>query len=460
MGRKRRRQEKDTDRMPQEKRCNHNPPETVPTLRITSINDNCLEHIFKKLEFIDLLNMADSSKCFKNALNLAFASHFRGVKVDINSQFVRINELFKVTYKNNMLKCGTGDCTISIHDGSIGLKLLRCFGHLISNLSVYHCDERFQCKVNRYINNYCFTSLTEININWYPKDLKNSFPNIEIVRFQDLNCKTLEAMDDLKTWCPNVQRLEFIESTAINSCRIGHHLSHLQHLKIRLNRGSFTETGLKNVENMLQMNPQLRSLSVSGYNITANYFSSIRSHLQSLESLSIDCRKRTFFNTNDVIQLNALKTFKIHFVDEFCDPLPKIPFVFNQLDTLSIKACQIRIDTNFIHFLKTHRRSLIKLNLSNWVYPNFYPFYGGNDSKFHDAMKLLKKIDMHGCQFSVHQIEEMLKKCKSLDTFVFTPAMDTDLETIRKHIDTEWFIVERCFGTVKIERQTLPAETN
>lgn len=52
---------------------------------ITDLDNDCLEYIFKKLELKDLLSVADASKCFKVAVDMAYTSEYGKMQVFIST---------------------------------------------------------------------------------------------------------------------------------------------------------------------------------------------------------------------------------------------------------------------------------------------------------------------------------------------------------------------------------------
>lgn len=64
-------------------RAEEAPTNAIEPTKITDINNDCLEHIFNYLSLIDLLNVADASKCFKQGVNLSFTAKYGSKKLKL-----------------------------------------------------------------------------------------------------------------------------------------------------------------------------------------------------------------------------------------------------------------------------------------------------------------------------------------------------------------------------------------
>lgn len=53
---------------------------------ITSLDDDCLEHIFKRLEWCDLLSLADCSKRFHTAISMVFKMKYSNDLVELGTE--------------------------------------------------------------------------------------------------------------------------------------------------------------------------------------------------------------------------------------------------------------------------------------------------------------------------------------------------------------------------------------
>lgn len=230
-------------------RINEKIPQTpedpnAPT-KITDLNIDCLEYIFKKLDLIDLLFVADVCKYFKQAASLVYASNYGKMGISM-FRFHKHIDCF--------IKFSLG--FIMISDLLICLKLLRCFGHLIPKLSMNWID-KYQEKIDEYVHEYCTGSLKEIGFdssqNVAIKSFTKSFPKVEIVKF--MNCILSSHLFDLNMWFPQMRHLEIIRSYTVDE-GIANHFPNLQHLKI-VGLDKHNEKGVflrSNIGNAIRLN--------------------------------------------------------------------------------------------------------------------------------------------------------------------------------------------------------------
>lgn len=142
--------------------------ESIISTKITDVNIACIEHILKYLNLSDLLNASDSNKHLKDAAELVFAVKFSGKTAIIHELLPSLNQVLQVQW-NSINVEGLKPC----------LQLLRCFGHLISELMIIHGSyfqnaqhiDRFSLNLRRvisYVKEYCVGSLTGIRIKGCP----------------------------------------------------------------------------------------------------------------------------------------------------------------------------------------------------------------------------------------------------------------------------------------------------
>lgn len=148
-------------------------------LKLTDINIDCLEKIFSNLNLRDLLNVADSNKSLKQAVDLVYSRRFGPKTI-----------FFRVIFKLSRDSIEMSHQKIEFNDLRTALQLIRCFGHLISKLEYDHSIDTYpkhRNEVDRYINEYCANSLSELQFFTTSKDvferLEKPFLNVKTVCF-------------------------------------------------------------------------------------------------------------------------------------------------------------------------------------------------------------------------------------------------------------------------------------
>lgn len=187
------RRQNSSNEPPSKRHRQNSPDEPVEITNITDINDDCLEHIFKKLSFDDLLNVADSCKRLKNAARLAFTSKYGRHMVRINGYFQRIRSILM------------SDKEIEIKGRSTCLKVLRCFGASMTKLATLPFVYERECDdIDRYLDEYCAESVVELEygrVTLY--NLKKQFTKVESVRFTNYEFQC--HRDDINVQFPNLR---------------------------------------------------------------------------------------------------------------------------------------------------------------------------------------------------------------------------------------------------------------
>lgn len=160
--------------------------------KLTSLDNDCLEQIFKYLPLKDLLNVADSNKRLKEVADTVFALNYGEKELNL----IDSNEVLGA----NLI---TSSTEIHVGDLKATLQVLRCFGQSISKLVINrsgdknHSDAQFNAilyTILSHVNVFCTESLTDIKIIGDDRlridRLEYSFTNVKQV--QIWNCELAE----------------------------------------------------------------------------------------------------------------------------------------------------------------------------------------------------------------------------------------------------------------------------
>ncbi|XP_055326381.1 uncharacterized protein LOC129580198, partial [Sitodiplosis mosellana] len=362
--------------------------------KLTDLNAYYIEH----LSLTDLLNVANSNQQLKPAADLVFMSHFgkRFIKIDVDRMNLGISE--KRTYS----------VTTAI-PWSFRLKLLRCFGHLITRLKIAYKhshepsqeDSKRAAQIDCNVNKYCAESLVEIEFENCAahtlNDLKKPFSTVESVHFTD--CEIGSKLSELDKWFPKVQRLEFYRTIGTSDGNdIAVHFAHLQHLglyyppdeKICFNEQYFVE--------LLRLNPNLRSLCIGGC-IDAKYLQSVRQHLQHLESLDIYAHGHFSDIANDTVHFPNVKKLTLRNV-----VLEQFPLTFNELESLDVVSTAM--DRPLADFISKHK-TLTKLT--------YLGRKRGKEGVLSEiSSPALVEVDFGHCIFPIDEVISFMDICTSL----------------------------------------------
>lgn len=198
---------------PPSKRQRKAAPSKSTSTKLDDLNYDVLEFIFKKLELKDVLNMADTSKKFKPAVELALNRKiFNQYSFCFNIDRVRSDDI----------SISKGVQRQRVNDLFTALKLLRNFGHAFRNVSIVYSMKvapEVRDELSGYVSKYCSKYAEELNIeNWQGKEMKifdKPFTNARLVRLSNSHLVSEETLRN--EWFPEMIALTLDNVTMTNS---------------------------------------------------------------------------------------------------------------------------------------------------------------------------------------------------------------------------------------------------
>lgn len=218
---------------------------------------------------------------------------------------------------------------------------------------------------------------------------------------------------------------------------VAEYLPNLHHLETKC--GYWTDDIMVCYGNILNLNPNLRSLKIDINNC-------ISEHLQSIECLEIQTiSPRTCDN---LIYLQNVTKFKIHYITD--EPLPKIPFIFSKLKEIEIMISGWHPDINSILPFINENRLTEKLMLrGSYVFDVMLEELKTN--KLQEKLPYLKHIICHHTMSGNRKIlPEHLPYLNFLDSFSYCP-MKIDDELLAA-CEKKWRVTKpqlECLVTLK-----------
>lgn len=159
--------------------------------------------------------------------------------------------------------------------------------------------------------------------------------------------------------------------------------------------------------------------------------------LQRIESLEIDC-EHSFNINDDVIHLKEVKNFTLD-----TDSISEIPLSFERLETITLNAKELEINSKILDFIIQNQSTLTKVSLSGIC---FNPFTHLNIMDIATAMQLLTEIDLD-YDFSVNDMFGFVGICKKLKKFRFSIDHKSINERILKRIKCKWNLSTEYHGS-------------
>lgn len=392
-------------------------------MKLTDLSIDCLESILEHLELGDLSNAATSNKRLHQAANSIFGRkhseklfHFHNIKLYVGQQIKYRGYVAMNKWKDN-------------------LKLIRCFGHLISDIDLL--PKRPKSKslqhVLTYINEYCSDSLIIIKISYAIlkwQDFRKPFSNVQIVDLTDCN---IVDKDTLTRLFPKMQDLRYtIKRNDKSFFDNTNHFSELKSLHIyncSMLRG-YTMAAV------LRLNPQLEKIRIitGGFPLKSTIFQNSLKSMKNLREL------RFKGNLNAIDTVICLKNLK-YLDSETSGQKVNIPFLFPQITTLRMKTWY-PLEFEFFSFIDKHptiqELSLIAPNLNE-----------NQMIKIAKSLKSLKKLTVgidhkgvgirdHAYKITYNQADQFMSEFESLESFEFCrPTLD-GYHKFQADLNNEW----------------------
>lgn len=373
---------------------------------LTDINDDCLEKIFKYLSLDDLLNIAETSKQLKTAVDWAFNFKFRGTLFEIDT--------------NCICKVRQG---ILISDIRKSFRLLRCFGQLIPYLAIFQplCYGKYLIS---YLDIYCSESLEtikffKVNID-LSKYLKRQF--LKVVRLTFYYCRHLE-MYKLKKFFPHIVQATLNECKLLSTGNL--HFPHLNRI--------FSQN-TENITPFIRENPQVHDLRLDNhYTCKVNAF---LEHLGNLEFLSMFNILPQDLYFDKTVCLNNLRMLYIEFRSTFnrCEwNFNPERFICDQLEWLHISV-GVGWNSNLIKFIIKFP-TIKNLNLLFWDKTSLSEEYLMEIAR---GLPLLEKVCLNGYVLTVDEVIRFIGACKNLKIFCCIALDQPKPQELTSHLGEDW----------------------
>lgn len=396
----------------------------IATKSITDLNSYCLDHIFNYLELIDLVNVAEANSKLKLDCKLPFVRNYRSKKVEMikyggwSTDFAYAN-WFRVDANyisiRNMIAC---------------LKLLRHFGHLLTNLSVNFEDTKpaHRAEVERYIYDNCTESLIEIDFGYAElstfSTIEKPFAKVEKVSFSD--CDLGKEICEFNKWFPSMRHLYIDSCNHIADLKcIENPFPNLTHLELHVNRRIQKGFQKSNVLECLRLNSNLQSLTL-GNDFDGTFFELASRYLQNLHHLCIHTIHANSFNNVDP-RICFANVHDLRFCSLRNEIISKVPFNYDRLESCKLIAGGIQSNDEFFS-----KHPIKKLSLST-TSTILFEIKG---EKLQLARSLINVTEFSAKQtiFSVDEAVAFAKECSMLKLFEFRMSNQTDYEELQSRL--------------------------
>lgn len=219
-----------------------------PRQMLIDLHFDCLEPIFKRLEFKDLLTMAQVSGRFVPIVSSIFAKKYALIKITFWE--------YKTEKRADVLL---------LKEMPLIVPFLQYFGDSISNLIVRFDDEHSSqwLAIEQNILKFC-SGLKNLELE---KCRKGAFDSIE-KPFQQLEVLSFisghlgQTISNFNKWFPKLRHLTILHVNVANKYCIEETLPSLEHLDVKIGSAS-KKFSRGNIDEALRLNPQLRSIHLN-----------------------------------------------------------------------------------------------------------------------------------------------------------------------------------------------------
>lgn len=408
--------------------------ESNSAMLITDLNMDCLEKIFRYLDDQHLLRIADCfNKYLKSVADLVFV--LRNGK--------RIVEITRVqSYRPSYDEFLILPHKLQTTNFALSLKLLRCFGHLLSmlHLEIAFNDEILVDRVVAYVKKYVrFEQLTDVRFRLQPNVLDDLLNSVE-KPFSNAKCVGIVGGTSIKQHrlnhlFPEMQCLNVYLFHQIDLRDIAYHFPHLKHLqlymyhKIEIDDSIHTE-----FDPIFSLNPQLCELilPIQSHRI----YPRINEMLPSLESLELNFyRFRGGYNLElETQHFMRVQRFKLDMgCSEYLYEI--LPFRFDYLTELTVYSGYIDL-IKLREFLIRYS-TVTKLTLrAEKPYQSKYLSLTALDLA--NTLPMLNEISLYRGIFCPNEILCLMKTSKSLQKKRVITRSDADYDCIRLNMNSSW----------------------
>lgn len=319
-------------------------------MKITELNPYCLTRIFLDLNIDDLLNIADANKELKSLVDSIFIDEFSKKTFDLT-----------IESRGPIKMCKMREKSISIYDVYTSLRVLRCFGSLISKITITSTYTPIETVIN-YVNQYCNKTLNAISINnifhKHVLDLTLKKPYLNLKTLDISSCVLGTEIVNFNQWFPELRSLKLSYCQVTNATGIVQCFPHLKELALlQLNKQCVT---FEIVREIYQKNPQLLAISLDQYclmeiiRVTSQY-------LPALEHLALHGYLENTDST-DNISMDFESVKKLELNTAIFGPINEINLFFENLEEIILHFRHEDDMNRIIKFLTQHKH-ILKVNL-------------------------------------------------------------------------------------------------
>lgn len=405
----------------------NNQNDTESSKTINDLNESCLNNILSRLDFMDLLNVANTAKKLRTAAQEIFNQNYAEKVVKYNGD----------TMGSDGVEIEITSETIEVNKSRTCLKMLFGFGSCIEKMHLNFTEigvRRIQA-ISDYLCEHSASTLVDLEWHCCPKnalDQSKTFRKLQNLRI--ISGHLGSKMSEFNRKFPNLRRLELVGVEVEDRKCIETTFKNLQHLKIGIEKRKGVDFLKINVKAALKLNPLLRSFSIfNGCDVKLLEF--INDMLPRLEVLEIQSPRNKFFDDKeDKVRFNLVKSLTLD-IAESKDKFTNIPFEFRRLKKFKLNA-ELKYRNEWIDFV-AQNPNLVELQLLNFNW--FYVMQEVQLTKIAGLPKL-KRFILEWRVPDTGAICRFVEKCQELQKFKISMRTLPERAAIFAEIGTGWLL--------------------
>lgn len=422
------------------------------SIQVTDVNSDCLEYVFYYLNLMDLINVADANKKFRQVAVSVFGRKYKEKKKLIIDDPIDLQ-----IYSN--------DTTFITDNWSFAFKILRLFGEFFTKIDFFWLKnydtvslrtQKMRVRLLGYVNKFCSKTLESIALLNGPPlkfaENKKPYKNVEVVSIMWGRVEL--KLSQLKDTFPKMRKLILKDIEFPYHKDFATNFNQLEHLSIHFSSVKRPNIITKaNIIDIIDLNPQLQGVDIE-WIIDMELLNYISKKLVQLKFLGIEyVQDEVQSNAAGPILFERIEKFKLYVRSGLETMLtPELFFSFNKL-----KECTIFGDINksCINFV-TNNPTIEKLSIISTCLTLFF----GEQDMEKIATNLLKLVELHmtKCLCSVSSVNSFLNQNQSIRKISIRVVKNDEekLNELHSSIKSGWNITKSIdhlqFRLIEIEK--------
>lgn len=382
-------------------------------LTFTDSNEDCLYIIFRHLNLMELLNMAETMPESLHTATSIFRQKYSHYVFTIMSDPRESDEEFRYEIQDEAEE-------IRFYHLELFQNVLQYFGNAVKRIAIENGKDNNLTMANRLVNEYCSESVKELDLEYISPNglLQYSKPFSAVEKLSCTIGTELDGNFTLTHLFPKLQKLTILLRSGVNFNAIDCAFPLLKQLDLWIFPDC--EERMHQIEGFIRKNPQIKSVQLRGkYSYLLKTVSEVTPNLQNF-NVSL------FENThNNEVRFGNVNNF--HLLSVSSEGFDKLSF----LHLNSFELYYIHQDEQLIRFLNRHQH-LNRLHIRYGVSRPVILY----EADLPDLVEVI--IEDH--DVSIESINEFINSHPKLMKFQIRRNINADNQELLKIFEKDWNI--------------------